>query len=81
MDKDIQELRNLVYKPILKESKFDRFLDDDTFKRNYGKLMILSGTIRNLDKKFSDFEKMQKELSQTKNNLEQYKLKSKNEKK
>jgi len=50
MNKYVYELFKQAMAPIFAESKYPSFIDDETYKRNYGKISLIHDAVRKLEK-------------------------------
>jgi hypothetical protein len=59
MDKDLNDLYQIAMKLLIENEaiKYKNFLSQEEFEKNMGKIFIMTGARRNLEKKLLPFEK------------------------
>lgn len=55
MNKDLQKLYNFLMNPYFEQSSSNGSIDNDTYMKNYAKISMIHGYIKNLDKKLKHY--------------------------
>lgn len=54
MDNDIQNLLNYAMKPYFEKSKYNTFIDSETYVKNRAAILSINGSIRRLTEKLQN---------------------------